>query len=910
MKLFLHRFLYSFFLIPFCGNGAAQEPTSGGRDPGGETKNLAKNPGFELQSVLSDSARGKWTLPSDGRAPDHWRLSTAFPGELEVLESDAPEGRRFIRVTAGKRRAAHIYQSRPQMVRRRVYKISLHHQGGPAKLRMYEYDAEGNFVGEPVLAKGDASPSGLWRETVGYYMMPKGVVRTSLAIEVPPGGTTGLDDLRMVGFERSSEKLDVRDFGASGSSYKTLGDTTAGSPLVVVENTGDFEVGQEVAVSRCNPHFSDGRVWSVSIEGSKEENFRRQVELRGYDGSAGKRAPYILDFKGESPPTFRWSDDLGQSWTDPIEATGGWQKLNAGIEVRLANPEFWSKPRLLSFTARDHLFSRIEKIEGQTLTLAHPVPLAAEGCVVQHSDSGALQRAFDRAVGEGRNIHIPSGHYRLDKGLVLDHADGITIEGENESNTIFELSNGQGACITVNGGGSITFRRLAFRGFSGFAEMKKMGFMRAQGYPHMWGFFAQHCNAITFRSPERVLVENCHASGMSAECFYSGSASRKGNEKPPTHYQKAITYRDCTVSDCARNAFNNNDFAENTSVLNCRIENIGGCAWEGASRFVKFMGNYVTNAGPVAMGNIRSRAEHFDILPSAQHIVSNNTFEGTLAYGNSYVTASAGATPVIISNNVFVNLNASAIKVSGHGDARNLPAGNVIITGNAIDLTCVSGESRERVGITASTNDSTISDNQIYTRKGIDPKTKGILLAEPAHHLSIHDNTIRNCQTGMEAIRIKGRVGELLDSRTFQSTGRMPWPRRDRYRYQGYQIVWMPNASKPDQLEDGPVIETFDPDKGAFRLREDAKLKPNAVFVLRAPQGFSWNIHHNIISDCAQAVKLDVFGGATAVFSDNLLQRSGNFGGAESIPSEVHGQFTRRNNLYSGVKKPAPDRAR
>ena len=908
MKVPFFRFLNILVLILLSRDSFAQEPVSKGRDIGSEVRNLAENPGFELESVSPDPGGRKWVLKSGDRVPDNWSLSPAFPGELEVMESAAPEGKRFLRVTAGKDRAAHLYQGNPKIVRGPVYEISLRYQGGPVELEMYEYDAERNFVGEPVFVKspGSSNRSNSWQEITGYYMLPEGVVRTSLAIVVPPGSRTDLDDLRMTGFERSSEKLNVRDFGVSGSSFETLAETRANSPVVTVENAGDFEVGQEVVVSRCSPHFSDGLVWAESNEGTREGNFRDQVELRGYDGSGGTRASYILDCKGDSPPAFRWSDDLGQSWKESVAITGDWQKLNAGIEVRLPNLEFWKKPGLVSFTASDHLLSRIEKIEGRSLTLAHSVPLAKKGCLVQHSDSGALQRAFDRAVGEKRNIFIPIGHYRLSTGLVLNQPNGISVEGENENNTIFELCHGQGACITVEGGSSVSLRRLSFRGFSSFAEMKKMAYLPAEGYPHMWGFFAQHCNAITFRTPEHALVENCHATGMSAECFYSGSVSRKGIEKPPAKYQKSITYRNCTVSDCARNAFNNNDFAENTSVLDCRIENIGGCAWEGASRFVKFMGNYVSNAGPVAMGNIRSREAHFDILPSAQHIVSHNTFEGELAYGNSYVVASAGATPVLIQNNIFVNLNASAIEVSGHGNARHLPSGSVIITGNAIDLTCVSGESRARFGISASTNDTTISDNQIYTRKGIDPKAAGILLAEPAHHLVVHDNTIRNCQSGLEATRITGSVGEILDLRTFRANGRMPWPRRDAYRFQGYQIVWIPNAKEPDRLVDGPIIDTFDPDVGVFRLQEDFALKRNAVFVIRAPQGYSWNIHHNLISDCAQALKLDVFGGATAVFSDNVMTRSAAPDGSGEIPSVVRGKFRQTNNVYSGVQEPEP----
>jgi len=50
-------------------------------------------------------------------------------------------------------------------------------------------------------------------------------------------------------------------------------------------------------------------------------------------------------------------------------------------------------------------------------------------------------------------------------------------------------------------------------------------------------------------------------------------------------------------------------------MSNCRIVDVGGCAWEGASRFVKFVNNYVRNAGTVAIGNISSREADFEVLP-------------------------------------------------------------------------------------------------------------------------------------------------------------------------------------------------------------------------------------------------------------------------------------------------------
>ena len=83
--------------------------------------------------------------------------------------------------------------------------------------------------------------------------------------------------------------------------------------------------------------------------------------------------------------------------------------------------------------------------------------------------------------------------------------------------------------------------------------------------------------------------------------------------------------------------------------------------------------------------------------------------------------------------------------------------------------------------------------------------------------------------------------------------------------------MWMPNANEPENFVDGPTIETFDPDDGVFLLEDAVELKPNAIFVVRVPGGYAWNIHHNIINDCARIVMLDVFGEPTSVFSDNVL---------------------------------------
>ncbi len=867
-------------------------------------KGFLENGSFESIQRLAAPPKGNdfgsWVLKSDLQAPAAWMLNAAFPGTLEMAEGGAADGQRFLRLAAGANRAAHLIQSCPQLRPGLTYKVTLRYRGGPVELKVYEYDTQNKLKTDRPFAEGLATPvrNGAWATLEGVYALPEGIAKTTLVVCVPGRSEADLDDVRVERFVRPETPVDVGAFGASGSAFETAAETVAGSNVVVLEEVGDFQVGQQVAVSKCNPHVCDLHIWEMGKPwGGDTSPEAQQVEVRGYDGSLGNWTVYMLDFAGTAPPTFRWSDDLALTWKESkVPVTGDWQKLSGGVEVKFGSRD-WTTPCLVTFSGRDQLISTILKIEGNKVTLTDEAPVGAKDCVMQHTDSGPLQAALDRAVAEGRNVFIPIGRYRLTSGLSLRYADGITVAGENEERTILDIRNGTGACITVRGGTSVTLRNLRFHGFSGFAERKQMGSRPLPGYAQMWGFYIKHCNAVGIQSPERVLVENCHATGMSAECFYSASSSRSGN-LDPARYTKSIVYRNCTVTDCARNAFNNNDMAENTAVLYCRIQDVGGCTWEGASRFVKFVGNYVRNAGTVAMGNIGSRDANYDVLPTGQHIVAHNTFEQEMVYGGCAIRTCHGSTPVIIKDNIFVNFNTSAIEANGSGEARHLPSANTIISGNVIDLTCVRDDSRARVGIGVSADDTIVSDNQIYVRGSVDPLVKGIVLMEPARNLIVHDNIIRGCAVGLQGGKLTGRIAEVIDSRTFKSSGPLPWPRRRTHEYRGCRIAWLPGGDAVP----GPEIEVFDVEEGLFRLSQDSELKPGAVFAVYGRQGLNWSLHHNVINNCDRLVDLDVFGGPTAVFGDNLLAR-GEVANVD-VAVSIRGLFSISANRFTGFDGP------
>jgi len=523
--------------------------------------------------------------------------------------------------------------------------------------------------------------------------------------------------------------------------------------------------------------------------------------------------------------------------------------------------------------------------------------------VVRHCDDEALQAAIDRAIQEKRNLHLPPGRYRLARGLKVQDPQGLTIEGASAEHTILDISEGAAACLRVAGGTEATIRNLRMVGHTGFDQADQAGGLRTYGAQSVWGFYLKPCYALHIAGTERVLVENCHASRMSGECFYSQSPSRFG-AKEPKQYTKAITYLRCSVIDSARNAFNNNDGAEGTSVLYCRIVDVGGCSWEGASRFVRIIGNYLRNAGPIAMGNVRSRDEHLEQLGRAQHIVADNVFEGRRHYGRRpggfMVNAGACATQVIVRNNLFVNFNSSGVAISGRTGDRDLPAGIATITGNIFDLTAQDEEPIVRTAIHAGASDVIVSDNQVYVRGQPDPTVTGIRLSESAVNLLVHDNLVRNCGEGLVTERAQAAVKEVVDEATFLSVGPgVPWERRQSHRYRGWNLVWL-GGSRPDAMS---VIEALDPETLRFKLREPHPMKPGDRFEVFPPSA-NWTIRDNTITGCLEPLVLDSHGSETSLVRNNLISR----GDAPDVgPAiEVRGQFKLIGNHVYGFDEPGP----
>ena len=698
--------------------------------------------------------------------------------------------------------------------------------------------------------------------------------------------------------------LNVSECGASGSTFQTIAVTKSGSKQITVANVGDFKVGQGVMVSKCNIRYEKIQMWSTGIPYvTDRRSVGNSFEIRGYDGTAGSWMIYVLDIAPSSNPAFRWTDDLGRTWHPEVPVSHDWQPLSGGVEVKF-NQKDWDAGYSIAFGARDQLISRIEKIEGNVLTLGDEANRTVSDAVVRHNDTFALQEAVDRGIKEKLNVFVPVGHYILAKTILVKDANALTIEGASSVDTVLDISEGEGPCFTLEDGTEIMIRNFRLLGFMGFDEADKAGSLATRGTKFVWGFGLKYCCAVDINNTERVLVENCHASRMSGECFVAGGRSR-GTTKPGQSYTQWITYRRCSVTDSARNAFNDTMHSvENTSVLNCRIVDVGGCTWESASRFVKFIGNYVRNSGPVAIGNLgpsnresnkitpENRNRMYPELGSGQHIVADNVFEGNVSYGGRFggraIHSTWGATQVIIRNNLFINYNSSCIEAFGNTDATHYASANTIITGNIFDLTCIGQKPISRTALTISSNDAIVSDNQIYVRGSADPLVTAIRLREPALNVNIHDNLIRNCGIGLVTEKAMANVGEVKDNKTFLRLNSQYGLPQDRIRpetVRGWTLIW---RSSEGTMQGISVIESFDPETLCFKLREPHEMKMGDRFDVIAPS-LNWTMHDNTVTDCLRPVVLDSYGSRTSIFKSNLVTR----GNTANVPHgiEVHGCF-------------------
>lgn len=685
--------------------------------------------------------------------------------------------------------------------------------------------------------------------------------------------------------------INVRDFGALGSGCTVELEATSGSSVFRALDVGDFSVGDTVLLFGGVPRVANSHIYARTDTSAvnprppkRRYEVKDELELVGYKGP--EAVIYTVDIYPEEPDVIRWTKDNGQSWVEGVPIVNGEAAIENGIKLIIHDFEDKKYGCTAVFACESKRETKILSISGNEIELS-VVATVGERCRLAHSDSVAFQRAVDLAIERGGTVYIPNGEYKLTSSVVIKDAENVQIIGESGAGVIirnsdmpytFSVDNHtSGPCFKVLNSRNVTFKSFTMIGSMGYAERMLGGCNKStKGVEptKVYGFYYSYTSAITFSGVERAHVEDVHARRMSGEAFYSSGAGRiynaSGECEIPDLYQKSINYVNCTAEDLARNAFNNNDRGEGTTVTGCRIVDVGGCAWEGASRFVKITNNYIRNAGPVAIGNVRSRSEEYELLGTAQHIVADNYFEGGICYGGAGVTVGAAASQVIIRNNMFVNFNSNAILIVPHTQHSDLPPEHVIVTGNSIDLTAIGTPSEKRYGIRVGCDYATVSDNQIYTRGPLaDDNTSGIELVENSVNSVIHSNTCANCGRGISALLARGVVGPVKDEREFYREeplyglpGLPPMPRRRSHRFAGWIIEWDSGGSSE--------IEIFDAETKLITLKEPRKMVSGEKFTLFPPTP-SAVIRSNILSKNRAAIVFEGGCEGRILCSDNLV---------------------------------------
>ncbi|MBT3381910.1 MAG: hypothetical protein HN742_33980 [Lentisphaerae bacterium] len=866
-------------------------------------ESLIANGNFEewqpAGGVLAEGGEYRqWALNGSNLIPAAWTLNAWFKGELTaVLDGDS--GTRFPRIRAPRDRDANIELPRidPELLKGlAVLRFRVRYRGGPVLLKSYESLTPGKAPAVITVDASSGPPMGgrsdnTWRTFECRYFLPDVPFRLALGVaagrEADVRGAELLPEVLELG--EGGQWLNARDFGATGSGAETNATVTAGSHQIAVAEIEDFAAGQNVTLSKCNPQYNACTVRGpTSMYGKCDLAFDDALEVRGFDGSGGDWLVFIIEVTSVAPRTFRWSDDLARSWRGtgvPVEA--GWQALSGGLEIRFKESDQLAPGHVLSISARTQLRTVIERVEGNTVWLRDPPTRSSDQAVMKHSDTAALQEAVDVAAKLGLNLHIPDGHYRLHRGLHTRGAN-LTIAGRSGEKTLLDITDGVGAVIDVRGGENVTVRNLKMVGHTSLAE--KPGTMRNVNRVPFWCCALKPCSAMTFHSVGNMLVENVHASKMASEAFYCQAASRVGGETPPKQYTRSLIFRRCSVTDCAANAFNNNDTSENTTVEYCRIDGAGWHAYEGPARFIRLIGNYVRNAGPFTIGDMSHRHKHLNELGCGQAIIRDNVFESGGRCGG--ITVNHGARQVCIANNIFVNYNGTAINVSSHTTRNSFPSKEMTVTGNIIDLTYRGEGAKARTGIKIDASHVIVSDNQVYVRGDRIVGTTGISLTEGIQDVIVHDNQIRNCGRGVTARRRPSAVSAVVDAKTFKERSLpLEWHVSECYR--GWHVVWLADRSVS-------TIDVFDPDTLEFRLTEAKQdLDVGDSFELFPPES-RWLIHDNIVSDCMVPVSLDVYGSSTSLFRSNQVSR----GRATDVACAIRvaGRFSLIDNQFHGFE--------
>lgn len=702
--------------------------------------------------------------------------------------------------------------------------------------------------------------------------------------------------------------LSAADCGASGSEFETVGKIRVGSNELTVDSIGDFKIGQGVTISNCHLYYY-GTLYNDAEPylAKNQKTLGDELEFRGLNENKAWQT-FVIHFEKTEPMTFSWmvidpafqrdisdhpqyTEAYKWSWQGKnLPVNNEWVTLSDGVPFRFRKLD-WRPGESVSFHARNRLLAQIIGIKGQTLILSECATIDALNAVVRHHDQAALQTAIEKAVTERKGLFIPSGRYKLSTGLWIRNTS-LIVEGADREHTILDVTEDHTAAFWISGGKDVTIRNLGMAGHAGFLKLPgNVSFWTATGFA-FWPTANQQmevkgCAAANVVSTEHLLFENLNVTGMASEAFYLHGSDRYG--QPPyiqaphegmpelqKQYTKSCTFYRCNVFDCAFNAFNNNDFAENTNILYCHVERVGNFC-ESACRFLRIIGNYAKDCHFTSL-NGRGRNENPEEIDIVQAIISDNVFEGgRWGYG---IGVNSPVSEAIISNNIFIACSKAPVIAINNRGQKGFPAkGTVSITGNNIDLSRREKfPDNNRVGIMVAGSNVIIANNHIYDRGIVSEKVTGISIADDSVNIHIHNNIISNCyfgfRSGMRKYRDMGdgkghfdflhtesEITEILSPDTFKDK-ELPYVSN----YRGWKLRWIngPNTGK------NSIIKNFDHKTSVITLKEEIKMQTGDRFEVY-PKFANWQICNNTVEDCVKPLVLNLLSADGVLLKDNVM---------------------------------------
>ncbi len=175
-------------------------------------RSILENGSFELvvpAGAIKDGGQGAWKAGANGKVPAGWTLNTGYPGTMTVVEGEAGNGERCVRVTSGTKRNAQFYRPVSAIRPGRWYRISALVRGGAASILVYEYRTGGKV--KPHTVASGRGPRNEWKRITGFFApVAADFASASVALLVPRGTSALLDDVKVEAMESGPTRRSAR----------------------------------------------------------------------------------------------------------------------------------------------------------------------------------------------------------------------------------------------------------------------------------------------------------------------------------------------------------------------------------------------------------------------------------------------------------------------------------------------------------------------------------------------------------------------------------------------------------------------------------------------------------------------------------------------------------------------------